>query len=93
MSNLSYFILYILSINIIGFVIMYVDKQKSIKHLYRISEKTIFLTALAIGAIGVYIGMQKFRHKTKHKFFTVFIPICIFLNIISTWYIIANFLI
>ena len=69
---------------------MYIDKNKAKKGKYRISEKTIFIVAIILGAIGVYCGMYVFRHKTKHYLFTIGIPVCIALNIISLWYIISS---
>lgn len=63
-----------LIINIIGVVLMKVDKQRAIKHKYRIPEKTLWLTALCGGAVGTTIGMQIFRHKTKHLSFKIGFP-------------------
>lgn len=85
--NLIYLIIYFVIINSIGFLAMYIDKRKAIKGSYRISERTIFTIALLFGAIGVYFGIYKFRHKTKHSLFTIGIPVCIILNIISLYYI------
>ena len=85
-----YFLIYIIAINIIGFLMMYIDKNKAKKGKYRISEKALFIIALLLGGIGVYIGMYKFRHKTKHTSFTVGIPICIIINGFSLYYIIAK---
>ena len=69
---------------------MKLDKNKAKKGKYRISEKAIFIVALFLGAIGVYIGMYKFRHKTKHLTFTVGIPVFILINTFTTYYILAN---
>lgn len=85
-----YFVVYVIIINIIGFIVMYVDKNKAKKGRYRISEKAIFIISLLLGAIGVYIGMYKFRHKTKHTSFTVGVPVCIVINVISVYYIISK---
>lgn len=85
-----YFLIYIILINSIGFLIMLIDKNKAKKGGYRISEKTIFIIAILLGACGVYIGMYKFRHKTKHKLFTVGIPVVIIINILSVYYVIVN---
>ncbi|WML45612.1 DUF1294 domain-containing protein [Neobacillus sp. PS3-40] len=63
-----------LIINIIGVVLMKVDKQRAIKHKYRIPEKTLWLTALFGGAVGTTIGMQIFRHKIKHLSFKIGFP-------------------
>ena len=82
--------IYFVVINIIGFGVMYLDKNKAKKGKYRVREKTIFLIAFLLGGIGVYVGMYKFRHKTKHSTFTVGIPVCIVINIVSIWYILSN---
>lgn len=69
---------------------MKIDKSKAKNGKYRISEKAIFIIALLLGGIGIYIGMYKFRHKTKHLSFTVGIPVCILINIFTIYYILAK---
>lgn len=69
---------------------MYFDKQKAKKGKYRISEKALFVSALLLGGIGAYIGMYKFRHKTKHNLFTIGMPVIIVLNIFTVYYILTN---
>lgn len=76
-------ITYITLISIFTFILMYVDKQKSIKGDFRISESTFVKLSLIGGAIGTYIGMYTFRHKTLHKKFYIGIPIIILINLIS----------
>jgi len=85
-----YFTLYIVAINIISFFMIYLDKQKAKKGKYRISEKALFISALLLGSVGSYIGMYKFRHKTKHNLFTIGMPIMIILNIFTIYYILSN---
>jgi uncharacterized membrane protein YsdA (DUF1294 family) len=85
-----YLAIYILIINIIGFIMMYIDKEKAKKDKYRISEKTFFVISLLLGAIGTYIGMYKFRHKTKHNLFTIGIPVMIVLNLFTVYFIISK---
>ncbi|TWI57012.1 DUF1294 domain-containing protein [Halalkalibacter nanhaiisediminis] len=67
-------VLYFLVINVIGFGMMGVDKQRAKKGEWRISERTLFLLVFAGGAVGIYIGMKWFRHKTKHASFTQGVP-------------------
>lgn len=43
---------------------MHVDKQKAIKHQWRIPEKTLLFLGLIGGGIGGILGMRLFRHKT-----------------------------
>lgn len=74
------FTIYLIIINILGFVIMYIDKEKAKRHKYRISEATLFTIAFFFGSLGIYLGMNNFRHKTKHKLFTIGIPILLFIQ-------------
>ena len=64
---------------------MGIDKSLAKKHKRRISEKTLFMTAFLLGSIGIYCGMFKFRHKTKHTSFLVYIPVLFIINIIFVY--------
>ncbi len=69
---------YLLCVNLIGFIIMGLDKRRAKKNMWRIKEKSIFTAALLGGAAGAWLGMNVFRHKTKHKAFRYGLPaICI----------------
>lgn len=61
---------------------MYLDKEKAIKHQWRTKEETLIGIAVIGGSIGSYLGMQKFRHKTKHLKFTLGIPVIIIIQVI-----------
>jgi uncharacterized membrane protein YsdA (DUF1294 family) len=61
--------------NMIGLIVMKVDKSRAIKHQYRISENTLWLVAIFGGAVGTTAGMQMFRHKTKHTSFKIGFPL------------------
>ena len=67
-------IYYLILINLVGILSMYLDKYFAKNNMYRISEKNLFLVAIIGGSIGSIIGMYKFRHKTKHKQFTIGLP-------------------
>ena len=67
-------ILYVLIINLIGFLIMGLDKFKAKKGFWRTPEKTIFTITLLGGGIGTVTGMYLFRHKTKKMKFTIGLP-------------------
>ena len=64
------------------------DKSRARKREHRIPEKTLFITAWLGGALGMLLGMQIFRHKTKHRAFTVGIPMILLLHVglIFYWY-------
>lgn len=74
--------LYLVIINLYGFIVMGVDKWKSSRKKWRVPEKSIFLTAFIGGALGVFLGMKKFHHKTLHNKFKFGIPALLVLNII-----------
>ena len=66
--------MYLLLINLLAFALMGVDKSRARRHKWRIPEKTLFLSALLGGSIGSIVGMQVFRHKTKHWYFKYGMP-------------------
>lgn len=72
---------YFVILNLCGFLSMYIDKKRAIKHQWRISEKTLFLIALLGGSAGSILGMNRFRHKTKHWRFTVGMPVILAVQI------------
>lgn len=73
-NNISNILIYLLIINIIGFLSMAIDKFKAKKQMWRIKEQTLFIIAMIGGSIGSIIGMYTFRHKTKHLTFTIGMP-------------------
>ncbi len=79
MIDMTYFVIgYIVCINLAGLVSMGMDKRKAIRHQWRIPEATLFLIALLGGSLGSIIGMQLFRHKTKHWYFVWGMPAIFF---------------
>ena len=66
---------YILIINLSGFAAMGMDKSKAKKGAWRIPEATLFLFAFLGGGIGTTLGMNIFRHKTKHWYFKFGMPL------------------
>ncbi len=73
-NNILIILIYLVVMNIIGFAIMGIDKSKAKRGAWRIPEKTLFLIAILGGSIGSLLGMKQFRHKTKHKSFTIGMP-------------------
>lgn len=65
---------YLFIINIIGFALMGIDKKRAVRGAWRISEASLFLTALLGGALGCTLGMRHFRHKTRHWYFKYGMP-------------------
>ena len=67
-------LLYLIGINVVTFLVYGLDKWKAKRDAWRISESTLLLLAAAGGSVGALLGMQIFRHKTKHVKFTVGVP-------------------
>lgn len=79
----SYFsLVYLVLINIISFLIVYIDKKKAINHKWRIKESSLIFLSLIGGSIGILISMKIFRHKTKHRKFTIGVPLILLLQIL-----------
>lgn len=76
------FIIYLTIINVIAFALMGFDKQRAKRKLWRIPEKTLFLSAILGGSIGAILGMYTFRHKTKHATFVYGMPVILIIQII-----------
>ncbi len=79
-------IYYLIGANVFTFMQMKLDKSYAIKKKNRISEKALFTGAIAGGAIGSIAGMYTFRHKTKHKQFTIGMPLILLTQIIIATY-------
>ena len=75
--------LFMTVINLCSFFLMGYDKQKAKSKAWRISEKTLLSVAFFGGAFGSMLGMQFFRHKTKHFQFKYGVPIMVVLNILG----------
>ena len=88
---IEYIIIYLVLINLIGLLAMYIDKRKAKKGSYRIQEKTLFYITFLGGGIGSIAGMYLFRHKTKKIRFTIGIPVILILEIILITYILIKY--
>ena len=76
---------YLICINLVSLVLFYSDKQKARKHAWRIPEKTLFLAAIAGGSVGAIAGMYLFRHKTRHWYFVIGMPLILAVQVIAAW--------
>lgn len=74
-------IAYFIVMNIAGFASMGIDKAKAKKHAWRVPEATLFAIAILGGSIGSILGMYHFRHKTKHWYFVVGMPVIFFIQL------------
>lgn len=75
-------LIYYLIINIIAFLLYGMDKWKAKLGAWRIPEKTLLGIALLGGGLGALLGMQLFRHKTRHLSFRILVPLFLTLHLI-----------
>ena len=88
MLTVKNIIIYLIVINLIGFITMGIDKHRAKLMEWRIPEKTLFLITLFGGGIGTISGMYTFRHKTKKKYFTIGLPAITIIEIVCAVYLI-----
>ena len=75
MDGMKLFAIYLVVMNVLGVVVMWSDKRRARLHRWRIPEKVLFGASLLGGSAGTWAGMYLFRHKTKHWYFVVGMPI------------------
>ncbi|MBQ8636820.1 MAG: DUF1294 domain-containing protein [Clostridia bacterium] len=61
--------------NLVVFLLYGIDKLKAVRNSWRISEKTLLVSAFLLGGVGAFFGMQIWRHKTQHTSFKVLVPL------------------
>lgn len=66
---------YLAIINAAAILLMLADKICAIKKWWRIPERVLLGCAAIGGSLGAWIAMYVFRHKTRHKRFSVGIPL------------------
>ena len=82
MKRLQILFLYLILLNLLGFILMGVDKKRAIRHAWRIPEAHLFGCAILGGSLGSILGMYTFRHKTKHWYFVFGMPAILLIQII-----------
>ena len=77
---------YPIAINILAYSLMGVDKTNARRNKRRIPEAALFLVALLGGSLGAVVGMNFFRHKTKHWYFVVGMPLILILQLAAIFW-------
>ena len=78
------------AVNLFTFILYGVDKLKAKRGAWRIPEATLLLAAALGGSLGALLGMELFRHKTKHWQFKILVPLFLVLHIALGVYIWRN---
>lgn len=75
MDGMKLFAIYLVVMNVLGVAVMWSDKRCARLHRWRIPEKMLFGVSLLGGSAGTWAGMYLFRHKTKHWYFVIGMPL------------------
>lgn len=77
---------FLLLMCLIAFCLMGIDKRRSKRQVWRISEKTLFLVTLLGGGVGGTLGMWCFHHKTRHWYFRYGFPLIAGLQLVGLFF-------
>ena len=79
-------LLLLVAVNLVSFTLYGLDKLKAKKGLWRVKESTLLLIAALGGSLGALLGMEVFRHKTKHWQFKILVPVFLAVHIaLAVW--------
>lgn len=84
-------VIYLFVINIITFLLFFIDKVKAKKNAWRVSERVLLFSVILGGSVGAFAGMYTFRHKTRHSLFRLGVPFILIMQIIGVWYFVNHF--
>ena len=79
-------LIYLGVMSLVGFISMFSDKRKAKLKRWRTTEAVLFLIALIGGSLGSFLGMWVFRHKTKHWYFVIGMPLILAAHIALVLY-------
>lgn len=77
--------LYLLEINAAALLLYAVDKRRAMKGLWRVPEAALLLSAALGGSVGALAGMLLLRHKTRHRKFTLGVPLLLLAQCGAAW--------
>ena len=79
---ITLYLYFIAALSLVTFAVYGVDKFKAKRGSRRISEQTLLLLSFVGGAVGALMAMLLFRHKTRHKKFTLCVPLFLIIHLL-----------
>jgi len=79
---MQFVVYFLVSINILAFIVYGIDKWRAAHGRWRIPEPTLLGLAVIGGSIGALLGMKVWHHKTKHKKFVFGLPAILLIQLI-----------
>lgn len=89
-SSVRAALIYAAIMSLAGLLLMLSDKRRAKQGRRRIPERTLFIVAALGGSLGAWAGMYGFRHKTKHWYFVVFMPVLVMIHAFLLFVLIRN---
>ncbi|MBO4281957.1 MAG: DUF1294 domain-containing protein [Bacteroidales bacterium] len=74
----------LVAVNVFTLLLYGADKRRAMRKRRRIPEAVLLWAAFLGGSVGALAGMRLFRHKTKHRKFTVAVPLFLLLHV-AVW--------
>lgn len=82
---------YLAVVNLLSWILYGIDKRRSRRGKWRISERTLLLVAAIGGTAGALGGMILFRHKIRKPKFVIVVPVlfvthCVLVGLAVQWW-------
>lgn len=77
------YLIYLLLINLFGFILALSDKNRAIKKKQRIRERTLLGFAVLGGGVGLLLAMLIANHKTRKNKFMIGVPLITVIHFIA----------
>ncbi len=68
------FLIFVGTMSVLAFLAFGIDKTYAKTRRWRIRESTLLTLSVLFGAVGAFLGMQVFRHKTRKLRFKFVVP-------------------
>ena len=75
-------VIYFSFVSLLSVLLTVIDKYNAKRNRRRVSEKTLFLSAIFGGSLFEYLTMKAIRHKTLHKRFMIGLPVIFILQVL-----------
>jgi len=78
--------IYILLMNIVTFVFFYIDKKRSIRGAWRVSEMTLHLFELFGGTFASFLAQRVLRHKIRKLSYQITFYIIVLVQCVGLYF-------
>lgn len=83
-------LLHVALLSVIAYALFAWDKRRARKQGRRISEANLLWLIVLGGAVGAWLGMRQFRHKTQHRLFRFGVPVVLLAHVAAVAWLAAQ---